>query len=154
MGPPLPVRPFSFSLLRRDGIGIFSYRSYSLWIACMSDKDDAVLHVGNLDRRVTEEQLYSVLHGVAAVVSITIPRRGDSMPAGYALVQLTSGRAARAVVASCSKLELSGRRIVMWLKSSALCRESAASPRAEYCLLCGRTAFRGDTFRSRRKSTA
>lgn len=100
----------------------------------IEDTKDAVLHVGNLDRRVTEEELYCALQSSVAVVNITIPKQTDSTRAGYAIVQLTSGRAARKAAASCSKLELGGRQIVVWVQSSVLCPQETHIPGSDTLL--------------------
>lgn len=91
----------------------------------IENDDDAVLHVGNLDRQVTSDQLYNALQAAAPVVSITVPRHRDAEHCGYAIVRLTSARAAKAAIVTCSKLELGGRRIILWAQSSALCPHHA-----------------------------
>lgn len=88
-----------------------------------ADKECATLHVGNLDRRVTEEELYCALKGPVAILNITIPKRENSVPVGHAIVQLKSAKAAKETAAAHSKLELRGRRITMWEQSSPLCRK-------------------------------
>ncbi|XP_026193342.1 nucleolin-like [Cyclospora cayetanensis] len=93
----------------------------------VEDEEDAVLHVGNLDRRVTESQLHSALQGVVKTLRVTIPKGSDSMSAGYAIVQFASARAAKEAIATCAKLQLCGRRTIMWVKSSVLCPVGYAS---------------------------
>lgn len=90
----------------------------------VSDDVDAMLPVGNLDRQVTSDQLHNALQVAAPVVSITVPRHRDAAHGGYAKVCLTSARAAKATTVTCLKLDLEGRRIILWAQSSALCCKS------------------------------
>ncbi|KAL8431390.1 hypothetical protein Efla_001745 [Eimeria flavescens] len=87
----------------------------------IENEDDAVLLVGNLDPRVNEEELYSALSKSKAIVKVSMPVRAGSLPAGYAIVELRSGKAARETASLCSKLEMWGRRAVAWVRSSPLC---------------------------------
>ncbi|KAL8272696.1 hypothetical protein Esti_003400 [Eimeria stiedai] len=93
---------------------------------------------GEPDRRVTEEELYLALQGPVRITKI--PKSSDSLPAGYAIVKLKSGKAARETAATYSKLELKGRRIIMWVQSSTLCPH-AAHVRGSDTLLFDNLAF-------------